>query len=201
LVVTGLVPGDLVQLEEGDQVPADGQLLSAAGLRVDQSALTGEAHPVFKLPAAGNSRSRVPLAERQELLFAGTGVVAGSGTMLVRATGMQTEIGAIAHLTQAVAETPSPLQREMRRVTRVVTVLAVSFGVTFFALGTALSLLPVAEGLIFALGVIVANVPEGLLPTLTFALALGVQGMARRACIVKRLSAVDARCHHHDLHR
>ena len=191
LVATGLVPGDLVQLEAGDQVPADGQLLSAAGLRVDQSALTGEAHPVFKLPATGNARSRVPVAERQELLFAGTGVVAGSGTMLVRATGMQTEIGAIAHLTQAVVETPSPLQREMRRVTRVVTVLAVSFGVTFFALGAALGLVPVGEGLIIALGVIVANVPEGLLPTLTFALALGVQGMARRACIVKRLSAVE----------
>jgi calcium-translocating P-type ATPase len=191
LGVTGLVPGDLVRLEEGDQVPADGQLLSAEGLRVDQSALTGEAHPVFKLPAVGDSRSRVPLVERQEFLFAGTGVVAGSGTMLVLATGMQTEIGAIAHLTQTVVETPSPLQREMGRVTRVVTILAVSFGVAFFALGTALGLLPVVEGLLFALGVIVANVPEGLLPTLTLALALGVQGMARRACIVKRLSAVE----------
>ncbi len=191
LVVTELVPGDVVRLEEGDQIPADGQLLSAAGLRVDQSALTGEAHPVFKLPAAGDSRSRVPFPERQELVFAGTGVVAGTGTMVARATGMQTEIGAIAHLTQAVAETPSPLQREMVRVTRVVTVLAVSFGVTFFTLGVALGLLPVAEGFAFALGVIVANVPEGLLPTLTLALALGVQGMARRACIVKRLSAVE----------
>jgi len=191
LVVTGLVPGDVVRLEEGDQIPADGQLLSAAGLRVDQSALTGEAHPVFKLPAAGDSRSRVPFPERQELVFAGTGVVAGTGTMVARATGMQTEIGAIAHLTQAVAETPSPLQREMRRVTRVVTVLAVSFGVGFFALGAAFGLLSVGEGLVFALGVIVANVPEGLLPTLTLALALGVQRMARRACIVKRLSAVE----------
>jgi calcium-translocating P-type ATPase len=191
LVVTGLVPGDVVRLEEGDQIPADGQLLSAAGLRVDQSALTGEAHPVFKLPAAGDSRSRVPFPERQELVFAGTGVVAGTGTMVTRATGMQTELGAIAHLTQAVAETPSPLQREMVRVTRIVTGLAVSFGVAFFTLGTALGLLPVAEGFVFALGVIVANVPEGLLPTLTLALALGVQGMARRACIVKRLSAVE----------
>ena len=191
LVATGLVPGDVVRLEEGDQVPADGQLLSAAGLRVDQSALTGEAHPVFKLPAAGDPRSRVPLAERQELLFAGTGVVAGAGTMVVRATAMQTEIGAIADLTQTVVEPPSPLQREMKRVTRVVTVLAVSFGVIFFALSAALGLLPLAEGLVFALGVIVANVPEGLLPTLTLALALGVQGMARRACIVKRLSAVE----------
>ena len=191
LIVTGLVPGDVVRLEEGDQIPADGQLLSAAGLRVDQSALTGEAHPVFKLAAAGESRSRIPFLECQELVFAGTGVVAGTGTMVARATGMQTEIGAIAHLTQAVAETPSPLQREMAWVTRVVTVLAVSFGAAFFALGAALGLLSVGDGLVFALGVIVANVPEGLLPTLTLALALGVQGMARRACIVKRLSAVE----------
>jgi len=191
LPATLLVPGDLVRLEEGDQVPADGQLLSAAGLRVDQSALTGEPHPVFKLAAAGNNRAGVPLPERQELVFAGTGVVAGSGLFVVRAIGMQTEIGAIAHLTQAVVEEPSPLQREMKRVTRIVTVLAVSFGVGFFALGVAAGVLPLAEGFLFALGVIVANVPEGLLPTLTLALAMGVQRMARQQSLVKRLSSVE----------
>ncbi len=191
LATTALVPGDLVRLEEGDQVPADGQLLSAAGLRVDQSALTGEPHPVFKLPADGNNRASVPLPERQELVFAGTGVVAGSGLFVVRAIGMHTEIGAIAHLTQAVVEEPSPLQREMRRVTRIVTILAVSFGVGFFVLGVAAGVLPLAEGFLFALGVIVANVPEGLLPTLTLALALGVQRMARQRSLMKRLSSVE----------
>jgi P-type Ca2+ transporter type 2C len=191
LSATALVPGDLVRLEEGDQVPADGQLLSATGLRVDQSALTGEPNPVFKLAAVGNNRASVPLPERQELVFAGTGVVAGSGLLVVRATGMRTEIGTIAHLTQAVVEEPSPLQREMGRVTRIVTVLAVSFGVGFFVLGVTAGVLPVAEGFLFALGVIVANVPEGLLPTLTLALALGVQRMARQRCLVKRLSSVE----------
>jgi calcium-translocating P-type ATPase len=187
-----LVPGDLVFIEEGDQVPADGQLVSAEGFRADQSALTGESHPVFKLAEIGDERDTVPHLERHELLFAGTSVVAGRGTCVVTATGMTTEIGTIAHLTQAVVEEPSPLQIEMVRVTRIVTLLAVSFGVGFFLLGVATGVLPLAEGFLFALGVIVANVPEGLLPTLTLALALGVQRMARQGSVMKRLSAVEA---------
>lgn len=188
---TDLVPGDVVRLEEGDQVPADAQLLTADGIRVDQSLLTGESRPVFKVPAAPDDAGGVPFLERHELLFAGTGVVAGTGSCVVRATGMQTEIGAIAHLTQTVAEEPSPLQREMGRVTRIVTLLAVGIGVGFFLLGVVTGALPLAEGFLFALGVIVANVPEGLLPTVTLALALGVQRMARQRSLVKRLSAVE----------
>jgi len=188
---TGIVVGDVVRVEEGDQIPADGQLLTAQGLRVDQSALTGESHPVFKLPPVDNARERVPRTERHELVFAGTGVVAGAGTFLVTATGMATEIGAIAHLTQSVVEEPSPLQIEMARVTRLVTVLAVSIGVVFFVLGVLTGRLSVTHGFVFALGVIVANVPEGLLPTLTLALALGVQRLAREGSVVKRLSAVE----------
>jgi Ca2+-transporting ATPase len=191
LAATELVPGDVVEIGEGDQVPADGQLLSAAGLRVDQSALTGESHPVFKLPAAGNNRASVPARERPELVFAGTGVVAGAGRFVVRATGMQTEIGVIAQLTQTVPEPPSPLQLEMARVTRLVSFLATALGTGFFALGVTTGVLPMAEGFLFALGVIVANVPEGLLPTLTLALALGVKRMARQRSLVKRLSAVE----------
>jgi calcium-translocating P-type ATPase len=188
---TDIVAGDIVRLEEGDQVPADGQLLTAQGLRVDQSALTGESHPVFKLPPAGDARESVPRTERHELVFAGTGVVAGAGTYVVTATGMATEIGTIAHLTQSVIEEPSPLQIEMARVTRVVTALAVSIGAVFFALGVLTGTLSVTHGFVFALGVIVANVPEGLLPTLTLALALGVQRLARERSVVKRLSAVE----------
>ena len=186
-----LVPGDVVLLAEGDQVPADVQLISARNVRVDQSSLTGEPHPVFKLPAAGNERARVPRLERQELLFAGSSVVSGEATGVVVATGMATEIGGVAHLTQAVVEPPSPLHHEIRRVTRVVTVLSVAVGTGCFVVGVATGLLPVGEGFMFALGVIVANVPEGLLPTLTLALALGVQRMARRRSIVKKLAAVE----------
>jgi calcium-translocating P-type ATPase len=186
-----LVPGDLVSLEDGDQVPADGQLLSADGLRADQSALTGESHPVFKLPVTANERERVPRLERHELVFAGTGVVAGRGTCIVTATAMTTEIGAVARLTQAVLEEPSPLQYQMARVTRVVTFLAVTLGVGFFLLGVATGALSPAQGFLFALGVVVANVPEGLLPTLTLALALAVGRMARQGSLIKRLSAVE----------
>jgi len=173
-------------------VPADGQLLASDGLRVDQSTLTGEPHPAFKLPVDTNQRELVPRLERRELLFAGTAVAAGRGTCVVTATGMATEIGRIAHLTQAVAEEPSPLQREMAQVTRLVTALALALGVGFLVLGTATGLLRLTDGLVFALGVIVANVPEGLLPTLTLALALAVQRLARRRSLVKRLSAVEA---------
>jgi len=192
LPVSRVVPGDRVILAEGDQVPADGQLLSAEGLRVDQSPLTGESHPVFKMPAIEDERGRVPRLERHELVFAGSGVVAGSGEAIVTATGMTTEIGTIAHLTQTVPESESPLQREMKRVTRVVTALALLLGLAFFAIGVAAGGLDLQGGFFFALGIIVANVPEGLLPTLTLALAMGVQRMARRKSLVKRLSAVEA---------
>jgi Ca2+-transporting ATPase len=186
-----LVPGDVVRLAEGSQVPADGVLLDAVDLRVDQSALTGESHPVEKRPWRGGDDAPIPSLERPERLFAGTGVMSGAGTFVVTATGMATEIGAIAHLTQTVPEEPSPLQREMAGVTRTVTALAVAFGVGFFWLGVATGTLTPEQGLVFALGVIVANVPEGLLPTLTLALALGVQRMASQRSLLKRLSAVE----------
>jgi len=186
-----LVPGDVVRVEEGDQVPADGQLLDAAGLRVDESALTGEPRAVFKGPTLGDRHERLPRRERPDLVFAGTAVVAGTGTFVVTATGMATEIGTIAGLTEAVTEGPSPLEREMARVTRTVTGLAVVFGASFFVLGLATGKLGLAEGFVFALGVIVANVPEGLLPTLTLALALGVQRIAQKRSLLKRLSAVE----------
>ncbi|HET7344212.1 MAG TPA: cation-transporting P-type ATPase [Methylomirabilota bacterium] len=191
VTASALVPGDLVRLAEGDQVPADGQVLAADGLRVDQSALTGESRADFKLPANTGAHEQVPALERHERVFAGTGVVAGAGLCVVTATGMATEIGGIARLTQTVAAAPSPLQQEMARVTRIVTMLAAAFGVTFFAVGLAAGTFPLAEGLVFAIGVIVANVPEGLLPTLTLALALGVERMARQGSVVKRLSAVE----------
>ncbi len=186
-----LVPGDVVQLDEGEQIPADGRLLEANDLRVDQSALSGESHPVFKLANTAPSHSRALPLERRERVFAGSVVVAGRAEMVVSAIGMATEIGRIAHLTQVVREVESPLQREMRRATRVVTALALGFGVFFFTLGIASGRMPLAQILVFTLGVIVANVPEGLLPTLTLALALGVQRLAREQSLIKRLSAVE----------
>ncbi len=115
---------------------------------------------------------------------------------------MRSAFGAIARLTQSVPETPSPLQQELARVTRVVSAIAVGVGLAFFLLSVGVAGVNPAESLIFAMGMIVAFVPEGLLPTVTLALAMGVQRMARRSALVKRLSAVETLgCTHRDLHR
>jgi Ca2+-transporting ATPase len=184
-----LVPGDVLLLAEGDQVGADGRLVEAHELRVDQSTLTGESRPVAKdseAYAAPPEGAALP-----NVVFAGTSVVAGTGKAVVFATGMRSAFGTIAQLTQSVGDTPSPLQRELATVTRVVTAIAVGVGALFFALSVGLAGVSPAESFIFAMGMIVAFVPEGLLPTVTLALAIGVQRMARRNALVKRLSAVE----------
>jgi magnesium-transporting ATPase (P-type) len=161
-----------------------------AELRVDQSTLTGEAHPVRKtrsaVPGGGLSRFELP-----NLVFAGTTVAAGNGTAVVYATGMETGFGRIAGITQELPEEKSPLQREMERATRIVTAIAVGVGAIFFGLSVLAAGMAPAEGFLFALGMIVAFVPEGMLPTVTLSLAMGVQRMARRKALVKRLSAVE----------
>ncbi|MCS6939897.1 MAG: HAD-IC family P-type ATPase, partial [Roseiflexus sp.] len=185
-----LVPGDVLLLAEGDHISADARLVRESELRVDQSALSGESHPVRKTaePTSGAGLSR---AELPNLVFAGTSVVSGTAEAVVFATGMRTAFGEIARLTQSVGDQLSPLQREMERLTRVVSAIAVGVGLFFFVLAVAIAGIDLANGFIFALGMIVAFVPEGLLPTVTLALAMGTQRMARRNALVKRLSAVE----------
>jgi Ca2+-transporting ATPase len=186
-----LVPGDVILLAEGDRISADGRLVDEDELRVDQSTLTGESHAVLKIREAV-LRPAPSRFEVRNLVFAGSSVVAGVGTAVVFATGTHTEFGKVANLTQSVRDEPSPLQKELAHVTRRVTFLAVGIGLIFFAM---LMLLRVAfnvtDGFIFALGMIVAFVPEGLLPTVTLSLAMGVQRMAKRHALMKRLSAVE----------
>jgi Ca2+-transporting ATPase len=185
-----LVPGDIILLAEGDRISADGRLVEESELRVDQSTLSGESHPVRKTGEAV-LRTDLGRVELPNLVFAGTNVAAGTGKAVVFATGMETEFGRIADLTQSVEEELSPLQREMVNVTRVVTIIAVAIGVVFFVLAALLAGITLAESFIFAMGMIVAFVPEGLLPTVTLALAMGTQRMAKRHALVKRLSAVE----------
>ncbi|HEX9206833.1 MAG TPA: cation-transporting P-type ATPase, partial [Steroidobacteraceae bacterium] len=182
-----LVPGDLVLLEAGDNVPADCRLIAASGLRVNFATLTGESMPVT-LTAAGMPAERS--LESKNVVLAGTSLVSGSGTAVVFATGMRTEFGRIAHLTQTVGEAGSPLQREIARLSRLVAVLALLLGVVFFGIGVAVGL-PLWHSAMFAIGIIVANVPEGLLPTVTLALAMGTQRMARRNALVRHLPSVE----------
>lgn len=185
-----LVPGDLILLAEGDRISADARLVEEAELRVDQSTLTGESRPVRKT-AEAVLHTDLTRAEISNLVFAGTNVASGTGRAMVFATGMQTEFGKIAQLTQSVGDELSPLQQEMKHVTKVVSIVAVSVGVLFFALAMVMGVLNLLEGFIFAMGMIVAFVPEGLLPTVTLALAMGTQRMAKRHALIKRLSAVE----------
>lgn len=185
-----VVRGDVAVLREGDRVPADARLVDASDLRVDESSLTGESHPVQKV-VRPEPQPPASVIHAHDIVFAGTTVMAGEARAVVVATGMDTEFGRIALLTQRVHEQPSPLQREVARVARIVAVLSVVMGAVFFAIGYALAGLPLADGAIFAIGIVIANVPEGLLPTMTLALAMGVQRMARRNAIVKRLSSVE----------
>jgi Ca2+-transporting ATPase len=182
-----VVPGDVMLLASGDRVPADGQLLLEVELKADMSTLTGESRPVRRRVGGSHSGTGIDAPDR---VFAGTHVVAGSGEAIVTSTGMASELGRIAQLTQDTDRRASPLELEMARVTRLVAVLSVSVGAAFFLLAGALGM-GLTERFLFAIGVIVANVPEGLLPTVTLSLARATQRMARRNAVVRRLSSVE----------
>jgi P-type Ca2+ transporter type 2C len=185
-----LVVGDVMLLSEGDRISADGRLVEVSELRIDQSTLTGESHAVRKT-SDGILLSDLAYAEMPNLVFAGTSVTSGTGKAVVIATGMATEFGKIANMTQLVEEELSPLQREMAFTTRMVTIIACSIGILFFVLAAVLVGVSLAESFIFAMGMVVAFVPEGLLPVVTLSLARSTQRMARRNALIKRLSAVE----------
>lgn len=182
-----LVPGDVILLEEGDNVPADCRLIAGADVRVNTATITGEAEPQARSP---DSIAGQPPLDTRNLLLAGTALVSGQGRAVVFATGMRTEFGKIAHLTQTAAKSTSHLQREIARLSRLVAIFATVLGLAFFAIGTAIGL-PFWTNLMFAIGIIVANVPEGLLPTVTLSLAMATQRMARRNALVRHLPAVE----------
>ena len=187
LDVKSLVPGDVVLLGEGDKVPADVRLIEAFAMRVNTATISGES-----LPKARNAEpdlNDTPLTAKN-LVLAGTTIVSGQGRGVVYATGMHTEFGKIAHLTQTTEEISSPLQREIARLSRIVALLASGLGLCFFLIGQAVEM-PFWGNLMFAIGIIVANVPEGLLPTVTLSLAMATQRMARRNALVRHLPAVE----------
>ena len=188
MLASGLVPGDIVLLEEGNFVPADCRLIEAFGLRVNTATVTGESLP--------KARGIEPSSEDSALyaknvVLAGTTLVSGQARAVVYATGMHTEFGRIAHLTQTAGAVSSPLQREIARLSRIVAALATGMGVALFFIGQAMGL-PMWENALFAIGIIVANVPEGLLPTVTLSLAMATQRMAKRNALVRHLPAVEA---------
>jgi len=182
-----LVPGDVLLVGEGDRIAADARLVETEDLLVNNAPLTGESRS--QALKTGPAKGR--LIESPNIAFAGCSVLRGNGTAVVFATGHRTELGKIAVLSRDVRRPLSPLQRETNRMVRVLTVIAVAMGILFFAYGVA-SGRSLWVNIVFMLGIIVANVPEGLLPTFTLALSMASLRMARKQVLVKNLEAVEA---------
>ncbi|MEJ2210354.1 MAG: cation-translocating P-type ATPase [Anaerolineae bacterium] len=184
-----LVPGDVVLLEAGALVPADGRLLESVNLRVEEAALTGESEPVEKEIRALD-RPDLPLGDRRNMVYMGTIVTYGRGMAIVTATGMETELGRIAELIQTVEREPTPLQRRLAQLGRGLAVAALAIVAVVFLLG----LLRGEDWrlmLLTAISMAVAAVPEGLPAVVTIALALGAQRMLRRQALIRKLPAVE----------
>ncbi|MFB8394397.1 cation-translocating P-type ATPase [Streptomyces yangpuensis] len=182
-----LVPGDLIVLEEGDRIAADARL-TEGGIEADLSMLTGESTPVERL--AGPGLQAVPVLQEPNLVFSGTSATEGQARAIVFATGDHTQLGRIAALSQRTRREPSPLEKQVKKVAWLIAAVAVAMSAVFLVTGVAVGL-PLTDSLMFAIGLLVANVPEGLLPTITLALAVGVRVLARQGAVIKRLSAVE----------
>jgi magnesium-transporting ATPase (P-type) len=187
-----IVPGDLLILAEGDNIPADARVVEEYGLRTNNSTLTGESVPARKVADASYQQGISEL-EQPNLIFAGTSIAAGTGRAVVYATGMLTQFGRIAHLTQTIEDEPSPYQVELRQVTRIITYIAFGIGALVIAVGLTsdIGLSKTSEVFLFALGIIVAAIPEGLPATLTLSLAAAVQRLAQKGVLAKKLNTVE----------
>ena len=186
---THLVPGDILLLEAGDYVPADGRILWAAGFQTDESAMTGESLPVHKRAGDGLPPD-TPLAERKNMVIGGTVVTGGRAKVVVTATGMQTEMGKIAGLLLRQGQGETPLQRKMKEVSRVLSLVCVGVCAVMFGVGM-LQHRDILDMFLTAVALAVAAIPEGLPAIVTIVLAVGVGRMARRNAIIKRLPAVE----------
>ncbi|WP_448871803.1 cation-translocating P-type ATPase [Desulfobulbus propionicus] len=182
-----IVPGDVVMLAEGDKVAADLRIVETKDMLIDNAPLTGESAAVRIVARSENK----PLAECRNIAYAGCTVVRGTGRGVVFATGLRTRFGRIAHLSQTIRRTASPMEREVSRMIRILTAIACTMGLAFFLYGVSTGK-PLWINLVFMMGIIVANVPEGLLPTMTLALVMGSLRMARKQVLVTSLNAVEA---------
>ncbi len=182
-----LVPGDLLSVSEGDRVPADARVVDSEGLLVNNASLTGESRPVPIVSDPVEGR----LIDAKNVVFAGSTVLRGNARAVVFATGRRTQFGQIAAMSVEIERPETPLEKETARMVRTLTIIAVTMGVLFFIYGLVAGR-SLWVNLVFGLGIIVANVPEGLLPTFTLALAVGAVRLARKKVLVKSLSAVEA---------
>jgi sodium/potassium-transporting ATPase subunit alpha len=182
-----LVAGDVIVLREGDRIPADARLVECDALLTNNAPLTGESNPIAMTADAVDA----PWTDARNLVLAGCTVLRGTGVGVVFATGIRTQFGRVAALSQEIRRKASPLERQTARMVRVLTVIAMVMGTAFFLYGVYAGR-PLWVNLVFMMGIIVANVPEGLLPTFTLSLAMGSLRMAKRNVLVKSLNAVEA---------
>jgi P-type Ca2+ transporter type 2C len=188
--VREIVPGDIIFLEEGDRVPADARLIEAFDLWTNNVPLTGESEPQPRVAEAVKVVEKAYLYS-PNLVFMSTSVAKGQGKGLVYATGMNTQFGKIANLTQTIREEDSPLQKEIALTAKYDFTIAIAVGIAFFAVNFAVLHVALATSLLFMIGVMVACVPEGLQVTVSSALAINVLKMVKQNVLVKRLSAVQ----------
>ena len=184
-----LVPGDIVLLEIGDRVPADLRLLEALNVRADESALTGESTPVSK--GVQPVEADAPVAERSDLVWMGSAITNGRARGVVVETGMNTEFGRIANLTQGIEEEASPLQRKLDVLGKQLGIFSLSVAAIVAVAGIIMGK-PVLEMLMDGISLAVAVVPEGLPAVVTITLALGIRAMVRRRVLLRRLQAAEA---------
>ena len=190
VAATDLVPGDVIVLEEGDSISADARLVRQYELSTNNIALTGESDAVRKT-ADPIIEEELATINMPNLVFMGTSVASGTGRAVVFATGLKTEFGRIYSLTAGVSEDKSPLMREIDSMARTVSVIALVCGVLLFFIALFVFKFGMVDGLLFALGVMVALVPEGMPATLSVALAVGVQRMAKAKALIKGLAGVE----------
>jgi len=187
-----LVPGDIVRLETGDLVPADGRLLESVNLRLQEAALTGESEPIGKHinPLASRNGQAPPLGDRRNMVYMGTAVSYGRGLAVVTETGMQTELGNIAELIQGVQEDQTPLQRRLDHLGKILGYVAIAI-VAFVVILGLLRGEQLSNLFLVGVSLAVAAVPEGLPAVVAITLALGAQRMLKRNALIRRLPAVE----------
>lgn len=190
-----LVPGDIVLLEAGDAVPADARILECASMKVEESALTGESVPVVKKADTLSSEKDVPLGDRKNMVYMGSTVVYGRGTVVVCGTGMNTEMGKIADALTLAQEEQTPLQKKLAGLSKILTWLVLGICVVMFAVGVikAGEFTPevIIDTFMVAVSLAVAAIPEGLAAVVTIVLSIGVTKMAKRNAVIRKLTAVE----------
>jgi Ca2+-transporting ATPase len=189
--VAELVRGDIISLEEGDRVPADARLVSAFETSVDNSILTGESEPQRRFATMTAGTRIENTTDYQNIVFAGTTIVSGVARGVILSTGKETQFGRIVSLSREVKEPLSPLQKEIDYMAKVDFGVAVLVGALFFAIAKLFVNLTVLDSLLFAIGVMIAMVPEGFQLTVSLSLALTALAMSRRNVVVRRLSSVE----------